>query len=68
MLGLKKLKMIKGKWSLLGQIALRDVSQLAGKILAQQEEDTKLKEDVESLKQMVTQQNFLIQQLLEKLS
>lgn len=50
------------------QIGQEEFSQLAGKILAQQEEDTKLKDDVESLKQMVTQQNFLIQQLLEKLS
>ena len=49
------------------QIEQEEFSQLAGKILAQQEEDTKLKEDVESLKQMVSQQNFLIQQLLEKL-
>ena len=49
------------------QINEEEFNELAGKILAQQEEDTKLKDDVESLKQMVTQQNFLIQQLLEKL-
>ena len=50
------------------QIESEEFYDLAGKLLAQQEEDTKLKDDVESLKQMVTQQNFLIQQLLEKLS
>ena len=48
------------------QISQKEFSELANKMLFQQEEDIKLKEDVESLKQMINQQNFLIQQLLEK--
>lgn len=50
------------------QIGQEEFFQLAGKFLAQSEEDNQLREDVASLKQMVSQQNFLIQQLLEKLS
>ena len=50
------------------RIDQKEFSELAGKIILQKEEDTKLKEEVENLKQLVTQQNFLIQQLLEKLS
>jgi hypothetical protein len=60
--------LFKSKTVTVEQINQQEFSELAGKLMVQKEEDAKLKEDVESLKQMVTQQNFLIQQLLEKLS
>lgn len=66
--GTKDNFLVKTKTVLVEQINQQEFSELAGKLMIQKEEDTKLKEDVESLKQMVTQQNFLIQQLLEKLS
>lgn len=50
------------------QIGQEEFNAIAGKLFLQQEEENQLKEDVKNLKEMITQQNFLIQQLLEKLS
>lgn len=49
-------------------ISEKEYEEIASKMIIQKTEESNLKVEVEELKQMVNQQNFLIQQLLEKLS
>lgn len=49
-------------------ISEEEYEEIASKMIIQKTEESNLKVEVEELKQMVNQQNFLIQQLLEKLS